>query len=75
MKTSSKKEEEWRQPQKNEKNEDDLKKNKKWRQPQKKKKLKKTSKKIFSWFLFNLGANFSWGWLGSLRFLIYLLIL
>ena len=28
--------------------------------------------KIFSKFLLNLGANLSWGWLSSLRFLIYL---
>ena len=34
--------------------------------------MKTTSKKIkiFSWFLLNLGANLSWGWLSSLRFFI-----
>ena len=32
-------------------------------------KKKTTSKKIIcSWFLLNLGANLSWGWLSSLRF-------
>ena len=30
-------------------------------------------KYIFSWFLLNLGANFSWGWLSSLRFLFNIL--
>ena len=47
MKTTSKKNEKnkkWRQPQKIDKNEDDLKKNKKWRQPQKK--WKRPPKKI-----------------------------
>jgi hypothetical protein len=32
-------------------------------------KSKTTSKKNFSQFLLNLGANLSWGWLSSLRFL------
>ena len=63
----------WRRPlKKNEddpkkkmgKNEDDLKKNEKWRRP------KKKLKKIFSRFLLDLGANLSWGWLSSLRFLL-----
>ena len=51
----------WRRPQKNEKNEDDLKKIKNKNEDDLK-------KKIFSWFLLNLGANLSWGWLSSLRF-------
>jgi hypothetical protein len=42
--------------------EDDLKKNENGRRP-------KNKKKIFSQFLLNLGANLSWDWLSSLRFL------
>ena len=71
-----------RRPQKI-KMEDDLKKRgkrpkkrreKKGRQPQKKGKKgrrHKKKKKIFSRFL--LGANLSWGWLSSLRFLLFIL--
>ena len=55
-----------RQPKKI-KMEDDLKKWKNERRPQKRK------KKVFSQFLSILGATLSWGWLSSLRFLLFLI--
>ena len=37
-----------------------------------KKKEDDKKNKNFSWFLLNLGANLSWGWLSSLRFFVLL---
>jgi hypothetical protein len=47
--------------------EDDLKKNKNGRRPRKKIKME-DDLKICSQFHLNLGANLSWDWLSSLRF-------
>jgi hypothetical protein len=46
------------------------------RQAQQKRERKTTStkQKVFSRFLLNPGANLSWGWLSSLRFLLYITI-
>ena len=38
------------------------------------KKGRRLQKNNFSKFLLNLGPNLSWGWLSSLRFLLYLLL-
>ena len=79
-KTTSKKMKNGRRPQKKKKKsfldsskrimEGNLKINKNGRRPQQKMEVD-LKKIIFSWFLSNLEANLSWGWLSSLRFFIY----